>query len=122
MPFYEYKCNQCGRVESVFFRSFSSVQDPSCPSCGSGDMARLISRPAIIKSAGERLMGVDPERYLSGLDPHDKGSIVRWAKEMGRELDEDMGSEFLEMAERMEAGEEPFEDDLGAGDDFESYL
>jgi hypothetical protein len=46
---------------------------------------------------------------LADLDESDPRSVARWARRMGRE----MGPEFDEMVERMEAGEMP--EDLGEG-------
>lgn len=108
MPTYEYRCNNCGRVSSIFFRSFSHVADPSCPHCQSPEMSRLISRVSIVRSHNQRVMDIDADRMLSGLDKKDKGSMVRWAKGVGRELDDELGSRFQEMAERVEGGEEHF--------------
>ena len=35
MPIYEYRCQDCRRRVSLFFRSFSDIEDePTCPRCG----------------------------------------------------------------------------------------
>ena len=43
MPIYEYKCNECGGVQEVLHTSMRDVESVKCPSCGSEDLARLIS-------------------------------------------------------------------------------
>ncbi|MBN1297162.1 zinc ribbon domain-containing protein [bacterium] len=43
MPVYEYRCKSCGQEFSKFFKSISSGMDVLCPSCGSHDVARLLS-------------------------------------------------------------------------------
>lgn len=108
MPTYEYRCDQCGKVSAIFFRSFSQVSDPVCPACQSLQMSRLMSRVTVVRSHSQRVMDIDPNRALAGLDKQDKGSVVRWAKRVGREFDGELGSQFQEMAERVESGEEHF--------------
>ena len=39
--------------------------------------------------------------------------MARWARKMGQELGEDMGDEFNEMVDQMEAGEMPDDGDGG---------
>ena len=43
MPIYEYKCNGCGGVREVLHTNTRDVESVKCPSCGSGDLTRLIS-------------------------------------------------------------------------------
>ncbi|MCY3691341.1 MAG: zinc ribbon domain-containing protein [Chloroflexota bacterium] len=43
MPIYEYRCQECRAVESVFVRSVSNHVAPSCAACGSGTMERRMS-------------------------------------------------------------------------------
>ena len=108
MPIYEYRCNSCKKVASIFFRSFSDVTSPACPSCQSADMSKLISRPFIVKSEAERFASMDPSRALGKLDnPYDPGAVERWAKERGRELGDELGADFREMAEQMSSEDRP---------------
>jgi len=48
MPIYDYKCQDCGKVSELFFRSDDS-EDINCPHCGSRNLKRLISAPHVIK-------------------------------------------------------------------------
>jgi putative FmdB family regulatory protein len=44
MPIYEYACRGCGRQFEALVRTNDT---PSCPSCASQDLERLLSLPAI---------------------------------------------------------------------------
>ena len=49
MPIYEYRCGACSKKSSALLPSFSSP-DPSCPHCGKGELKRLISTFATVRS------------------------------------------------------------------------
>lgn len=107
MPIYEYRCDDCGEPSSHFFRSVSAVGDAQCPSCGSGRLARLVSKTHYMKSEAQRLAELDTSRILGGLDGGDVGSFERWARRTGNELDSALGSNFRELADKTAAGEDP---------------
>ena len=44
MPIYEYQCKDCKDDFELFFKSFNFTQDPVCPSCGSIEVGKKISR------------------------------------------------------------------------------
>ena len=46
MPIYELACKECGK-EYERIVSFSSTILPACPTCGSVEVMRLLSKPAI---------------------------------------------------------------------------
>lgn len=114
MPIYEYRCGACSKKSDIFFRSVSTVREPVCPTCGSSEMNRLVSRFAVLKSAESRLEAMDDPSAFGDLDENDPRSVARWARRMGSEMGEDMPPEFQEMVEKMEAGEIP--DDIDASD------
>ena len=109
MPIYEYRCQSCHRRLSVFRRSMQTSNDFASPACGNRDLERLISRVAVLRSEESRLDDLASGAGLADLDESDPGSVARWARHMGREMGEDLGPEFDEMVERMEAGEMPDE-------------
>ena len=111
MPIYEYGCYDCRKRISVFFRSFSDVQtkQPVCPRCGGANIKRLVSKVAVVRSEESRLESLADPTNLSGLDENDPKSIGRWMRKMGNEMGEDLGSDFNEMVDRLEAGEDPEE-------------
>jgi putative FmdB family regulatory protein len=107
MPIYEYRCRRCAETSSHFFRSVNAVSDPCCPSCGSADLSRLISKTIHLKSEAERLSQLDTDRILGGLEGGDIASFERWARRTGSELDSALGSNFRELADQAAAGDDP---------------
>lgn len=69
-----------------------------------------------MKSEETRLEELADPSSLSGLDENDPKSIAKWAKQMGSAMGEDMGPEYEEMIDRMEAGEMPDDDMMGGPD------
>jgi putative FmdB family regulatory protein len=128
MPIYEYRCNDCRKRVSVYWRSFSEVEiaRARCPACGSEDLTRLISRVAVLRSEESRLEDLADPSNLAGLDEDDPKSMARWMRKMSSEMGEDLGPEFDEVVGRLEAGESPEEiettmPDLGGGEGFDDY-
>lgn len=109
MPIYEYGCYDCRKRVNVFFRSFSEVEtkEAACPRCGGTNLKRLISKVAVLRSEESRLENLADPSSLSGLDENDPKSIARWMRKMSSEMGEDLGSEFNEVVDRLEAGEDP---------------
>jgi putative FmdB family regulatory protein len=108
MPIYEYRCHDCRRRVSLFFRSFSDVEDsPGCPRCGGSNLVRLISRVAVVRSEDSRLDNLADPSMLDGLDEDDPKSIARWMRKMSAETGEEMPEEFNEVVDRLESGQSP---------------
>ncbi|MEI6046503.1 MAG: zinc ribbon domain-containing protein [Chloroflexota bacterium] len=114
MPIYEYRCKACSRKSAIFFRSISLAEEASsnvrCPRCGGQELRRLFSRFAMGKSTsseGEEIYDFD--RMMAGLETDDPRSVARWARKMGQEsgMGEELGPEFDEALNRIEAGEDP---------------
>jgi len=109
MPIYEYGCYDCRKRVNIFFRSFSEVETKkaACPRCGGSNLKRLISKVAVLRSEESRLERLADPGTMAGLDENDPKSIARWMRKMSSEVGEDMGSEFNEVVDRLEAGEDP---------------
>ena len=109
MPIYEYGCYDCRKRVNVFFRSFSEVETKQalCPRCGGENLKRLISKVAVIRSEESRMESLADPSNLAGLDENDPKSMARWMRKMSSEMGEDLGSEFNEVVDRLEAGEDP---------------
>lgn len=57
MPIFEFKCNRCGKVfESLCFRSSGEDKGP-CPSCGSEESEKVLSRFASVASGSGKVLG-----------------------------------------------------------------
>ena len=125
MPIYEFRCGACGERITVFQRSISASVQGECPHCGSGDLRRLISQFAVVRSAGDAVDDPLDDSMLEGLgdlDESDPRQMAAWARRMQSRLGEDLGPEFDEMVDRLEAGEpldETGSPDGGNFDDFE---
>jgi putative FmdB family regulatory protein len=122
MPIYEYRCHDCRRRVSILWRSISEAQTvkPHCPRCGGERLSRLVSRVAMLKSEESRLEDLATPSALGDLDENDPKSVARWMRRMSKEVGEDLGPEFGEVVDRLEAGESPEEieasmPELGSG-------
>jgi len=110
MPIYEYRCRDCRRRISLFFRSFEEIEaEPVCPRCGGTHLARLISRVSVVRSEESRIDDMADPSMLSDLDENDPKSIARWMRKMGAEAGEEMPTEFGEVVDRLESGQSPEE-------------
>ena len=109
MPIYEYGCYDCKKRVNVFFRTFSetTTKKAACPRCGGNNMKRLVSKVAFVRSEESRLENMTDPGSLAGLDENDPKSMARWMKKMSSEMGEDLGDEFKEVVDRLEAGEDP---------------
>ena len=127
MPIYEYRCADCARKVSVFFRSFNAVTDPVCPRCGGTQLTRLMSRVAVHRGTGGDNGdfdddGGDFDTFLDGVDENDPRSVARAMRRMSDEMGEPIEPEMQEALTRMEAGEDPervmasLDEQMGDGD------
>jgi putative FmdB family regulatory protein len=113
MPIYEYRCAKCRKRTSVFVRSMSTAVQAKCEHCGSNRVTRLMSRVTVVRSAGGSIGDFD-ESMLADVDENDPRSVARWARRMKDEIGDDLGSDFDEVIDQMEAGGFPDDD----GDDW----
>jgi putative FmdB family regulatory protein len=120
MPIYEYRCNKCKKKVSILTLRISEEVNPECEYCGSKDLARLMSRFAMVKSEEARLDALADPSSLSGIDENDPKSMARWMRKMGKEMGEEFsGDEFDQVVDEMEAGNMPDDEGgMGGGDDF----
>jgi putative FmdB family regulatory protein len=89
MPFYEYRCQNCGRRNSLFKVSIAEAEAAQtglrCERCGSPALQRLLSRFSLGKaprSEGEDIYEFD--RLTAGLD---EDNPARWAESLS-DIDE----------------------------------
>ena len=113
MPTYEYQCRDCRRPSTHFFRSFSQVQDPTCPHCSSNAMERLVSRVAVHRGS----VSFEDPAFIDDFDESDPRALGRLARTMGEESGEELPGEYEDMVRELESGKIPDDDDLaGSGD------
>ena len=109
MPIYEYACQDCKRRVSLLWRSFADAEtrEAICPRCGGQRLTRLISRVSVVRSEESRLDSLADPSSLDGLDENDPKSLALFMRKMANETREDLGPEFSEVVDRLEAGEDP---------------
>jgi hypothetical protein len=92
-----------------------------CPNCESVKVSRLINRVRMLRSEENRLENLADPGNLAGLEDDPK-ALGRMMRQMSGEMGEELGPEFDEVVDRLEAGQSP-EDiesalpDLGGGED-----
>lgn len=111
MPIYEYRCGDCHKKVSVFFRSFSTVNhaDARCPHCSGQHLTRLVSKVRVIRGAAVPADdgGDFDESMFNDVNENDPRSLGRMMRRMADETGEDLGPEFGEVVNRLEKGEDP---------------
>jgi putative FmdB family regulatory protein len=107
MPTYRYRCFDCKKRFEVFlsYQEYGT-KVVSCPHCNSEHVQRRIERVRIAKSEESRLDAITDPSDLEGLedDPRALGKMMR---KMSNEMGEDVGPEFNEVVNRLEAGQSP---------------
>ncbi len=107
MPAYDYRCLDCNKRFDVFltYREYGQKQ-VVCPHCGSSRVQRRIGRVRYARSDSDRMEDLsDPARFSEFED--DPRAMGRMMRKMSAELGEDMGPEFHELVNRLEAGQSP---------------
>jgi putative FmdB family regulatory protein len=128
MPIYEYRCQTCQRRFSVFWRTFSATDHDKviCKRCGSHKVTRLVSRVRVLRSEESRMENLSDPNSWGDLDENDPKSMGRFMRKMMKEIGDeadDLGPEFEEVVDRLEAGQDPesieqdMPDLLGSADD-----
>ncbi len=114
MPIYEYRCQNCRRRFSVFWRTYSDVdpEEVRCPRCDSAQTQRLVSRVRVVRSEDSRLEDLADPSEWGDLDENDPKSMGRFMRRMMQEMGDeagDLGPEFDEVVDRLESGQDPEE-------------
>jgi len=129
MPIYEYRCLDCGRKVSIFWRSLSAVDDKAarCERCGSRRLVRLVSRVRVMRGSTDALdsSGDMDDALLdemANLDENDPRALGRFMRKMAEQSGEDLGPEFEEVVGRLEKGEDPEEIEKRMGDIFSDEM
>lgn len=130
MPNYQYRCLNCKRRFEVFMTYNEYGQKTvNCPHCSSEKVQRRIGRVRFARSEESRLEDLADPSSLEGLEDDPK-ALARMMRKMSREMDEDLGPEFEDVVDRLEAGQSPEEIEqampdladgeggFGGGDDF----
>ncbi len=106
MPIYEFKCAECGKLNSVFTRAVGARVQAKCKECGSKKLERTLSKFAYHKSEADILRdyGSEPKRLEDYKDPR---QIGRWAERKFDEMGVEMPQEARKMIDAAREGEFP---------------
>ncbi len=130
MPIYEYRCLDCRRRFSVFWRTYSDAREhpeTACSHCGSTQVKRLVSRVRAVRSEESRMEDLADPSAWGDLDEDDPKSMGRFMRKMMNEMGDEageLGPEFEEVVDRLESGQDPeaierdmpdLMDDMGGG-------
>jgi len=107
MPSYEYRCLDCKRRFEIFM-SYAEYGEKHvhCAYCNSEEVQRKIGRIRVAHSEESRLENLADPANLAGLEDDPK-AMARMMRQMGSEMDEDMGPEYDEVLDRLESGQSP---------------
>src|SRR5437868_14642318 len=108
MPIYEFRCNHCRRLTSVFTRTVNSPIEAKCDACGSRSLERAPSKFAYHRSEQQILEqygipdpGAGPDAYK---DPR---QIGRWVEKRFDEMGMELPAEARQMIDAAREGEFP---------------
>lgn len=109
MPIYEYRCEDCSRVSSLFVRSLRASFEPRCEHCGSARVERKMSAVARLKTDAD----VQAEYGTPGIDGRpedgyrDPRQIGRWVERRFQEYGMEVPPETRELIDAAREGELP---------------
>ena len=108
MPYYDYRCEQCEKINRFFFsfKEYDSAE-PNCKNCGSSSLRRRIRRVALAKSEESRMDSMMDDSTLAALEDEDPRALGRFMRQMSSEMGEPMDDEFGEVVDRLEKGQSP---------------
>ena len=107
MPNYQYRCLNCHRGFEIFMTYSEYGTHPiACPHCKSDQVARRLGRIRFARSEESHLENLADPSSLAGLE-NDPKAMGRMMRKMSGEMGEDLGPEFDEVINRLEAGQSP---------------
>lgn len=107
MPIYQYRCLNCKKRFEVYLSYNEYGQKKvQCPHCASNKVLRRIGRIRVAKSEESRMDALTDPSDLEGLE-NDPRALGKMMRKMSNEMGEDVGPEFDEVVDRLEAGQSP---------------
>ena len=108
MPIYEYRCQGCGKLNSVFVRSVSTAVEPACSACGSTALQRAMSKFAYHRSEQQIMDEYGMPDPAAGPDAYkDPRQIGRWVEKRFDDMGMELPSEARKMIDAAREGEFP---------------
>ena len=108
MPIYEFVCQDCAKLTSVFVRTTRSHVSATCSHCGSTAMKRAVSRVSIGRTESQIMEQYGMPEPGQGPDAYkDPRQIGRWVEKRFDEMGMDLPSEARKMIDAAREGEFP---------------
>jgi len=108
MPIYEFTCEDCSRLTSIFVRNVNAEYEAKCQHCGGANLKRAVSRVAyhrteqqIMEQYGTPEPGAGPDAYK---DPR---QIGRWVEQRFEQMGMELPQEARTMIDAARQGEFP---------------
>ena len=107
MPNYSFQCKEC----NTRFRIFLTYEEygkkkVQCPKCESMNTTRRLSRVRFARSEESRLDSLADPSQLEGIEDNPR-AMAKLMRNMSTEMGDDIGPEFDEVVDRLEAGQSP---------------
>lgn len=118
MPAYDYRCKQCGREFSLFYKSYRDYDaaEKRCPHCSSADLSRLIHQINVANpSSARNYTQMSSNEMLSVLESGDSRAVGEMFKQVGDSAGgSNVGADYQHATERLLKGDsmEKVEKDL----------
>jgi putative FmdB family regulatory protein len=108
MPIYEFVCQDCRKLTSVFVRSVSTDPSAACSHCGSASTKRAVSRVSIGRTESQIMEQYGMPQPGQGPDAYkDPRQIGRWVEKRFDEMGMELPSEARKMIDAAREGEFP---------------
>src|SRR5262249_31115275 len=108
MPIYEYVCQDCQKLTSIFVRRAGSETAPTCSQCRSANVRRAVSRVSIGRTESQIMEQYGAPEPGQGPDAYkDPRQIGRWVEKRFDEMGMELHSEARKMIDAAREGESP---------------
>lgn len=108
MPSYDFRCNACGQVVTLFYKTYRAYDEatPICPHCDSTDLTRTITNVSIGRGASaHNYAQMSANEMLSVLESGDSRAVGEMMRQVGEGTSQTkLGEDYLNAAESLSAG------------------
>jgi putative FmdB family regulatory protein len=107
MPIYEFRCQECRKLTSVFRRTVTGDVETACEHCGSANTRRVISAASYHRSTADVVAGLPPPGEERLEDYKDPRVIGRWVEKKFDEYGMELPQSAREMIDAAREGVMP---------------
>jgi putative FmdB family regulatory protein len=108
MPIYEFVCQDCSKLTSVFVRKVDTALAPACQHCQSANTRRAVSRVAIGRTESQIMEQYGMPEPGQGPDAYkDPRQIGRWVENRFEQMGMELPGEARKMIDAAREGEFP---------------